>query len=135
MGKYYALIHPLSNLSDSEIDLSNVISRREWKGYIWNKYTLSATCKIVWLTLAVIWAICFVSLGNHSKSACFEWLLAFWFGILFVNLAIDFYLGSRFKTESLYFRSIPKEHLKHFRNYRYLIEAEESDNTMNTIND
>lgn len=135
MGKYYALIHPLSNLSDSEIDLSNVISRRDWKGYIWNKYTLSATCKMVWLTLAVIWAICFGAISNDSRSACFEWLLAFWFGILFVILAIDFYLGSRFQTESLYFRSIPKEHLMQFQNYRYLVEAEDSDDSMTTTVD
>ncbi|CAL9735979.1 protein Sfk1p [Monosporozyma servazzii] len=128
MGKYYALIHPLANLSDDEIDLNNVISNRQWKGYIWNKYTLSATIKMCWLTFAVVWAICFGGISNDSKSACFEWLLAFWFGILYVILAVDFYLGSRFNTESLYFRSIPRDHLLKFNNYKLLIENEDSFN-------
>ena len=132
MGKYYALIHPLANLSEEEIDLNNVISRREWKGYIWNKYTISATAKMIWLTFAVIWAICFGGVSNDSRSACFEWLLAFWFGILFVILSVDFYLGSRFKTESLYFRSIPRDHLLKFDNYRHLIDAEDYTDSLTT---
>lgn len=133
MGKYYAIIHPLSNIEQiDQIDFDNLIKDKKWRGYIWNKYTISATAKMIWLTFAVIWAICFGGISDDSKSACFEWLLAFWFGILYVIIAIDFYLGSRFKTESLYFRSIPHEILIKFPNYRELIQFEDTSDSMTT---
>ena len=79
---------------------SQIRHRTPWykiEGYKWNKFTISALCKLIWIVLAVVWAMLFGLLTNDSRSADFEWLLAFWFGIIFIILSVDFYLGSRWK--------------------------------------
>ncbi|SMN21760.1 similar to Saccharomyces cerevisiae YKL051W SFK1 Plasma membrane protein that may act together with or upstream of Stt4p to generate normal levels of the essential phospholipid PI4P [Maudiozyma saulgeensis] len=103
MGKHYALLHPLANLS-TDIKYED-LRWNQWQGYIWNKHTITAIFKIIWLILAVVWAICFGAIDNDSRSADFEWLLAFWFGFLFIIISVDFYIGSRYKV-SKYFNQI-----------------------------
>ncbi|SMN17775.1 similar to Saccharomyces cerevisiae YKL051W SFK1 Plasma membrane protein that may act together with or upstream of Stt4p to generate normal levels of the essential phospholipid PI4P [Maudiozyma saulgeensis] len=68
----------------------------------WNKFLISAIFKTLWLVCAVIWAISFATLPDESTSAKFEWLLAFWLGVIFIIISIDFYLGSQWK-KSKYF--------------------------------
>ncbi|KAH3899858.1 related to Protein SFK1 [Saccharomycodes ludwigii] len=77
MGLSYMKIHPLH--------------RR------FNKYAISALAKGFWLLTAIIWAICFGALANNTMRAQFEWLLAFYFCVLFIIYSIDFYLGGRYK--------------------------------------
>ncbi|CAB4256433.1 similar to Saccharomyces cerevisiae YKL051W SFK1 Plasma membrane protein that may act together with or upstream of Stt4p to generate normal levels of the essential phospholipid PI4P [Maudiozyma barnettii] len=64
----------------------------------WNKFLISAIFKTLWLVCAVIWAVSFATVSGDSKSAAFEWLLAFWLGVIFIIISIDFYLGSQWKT-------------------------------------
>lgn len=64
----------------------------------WNKFLISAIFKTLWIVGAVVWAIAFATLQDDSKSAKFEWLLAFWLGVIFIIISIDFYLGSQWKT-------------------------------------
>ncbi|EDO16533.1 hypothetical protein Kpol_1064p14 [Vanderwaltozyma polyspora DSM 70294] len=106
MGKHYALLHPLAN-PETTIPFER-LRWYQWSGHIWNKFTLSAAFKAVWLTLGVVWAICFGACGD-SISACFEWLLAFWFGLLFISISVDFYLGGRYKY-SKYFHQVQSFH-------------------------
>lgn len=106
MGRHYALLHPLAFAEGNRISIEDV----KWyqiKGRGWNKFTISALVKFIWLVLAIVWAICFGSIMDNSSSisACFEWLLAFWFGIYFTNLSVDFYLGGRYK-KSRYFHQV-----------------------------
>lgn len=115
MGRHYASVHPLAsphfNPQSSEKSFNqdyNTVDELpwyKWKGHVWNKFTISATLKVIWLTLAVVWAICFGAINDRSKSACFEWLLAFWFGIIFMILSADFYLGGRYR-QSRYFNHV-----------------------------
>lgn len=114
MGRHYALIHPQA--TGTEGIRFDDLKWNEWPGVKWNKYTVSAICKFVWLVLAVVWAICFAAIKHKSRSADFEWLLAFWFGIIFVILSVDFYLGGRFRV-SRYFHQI--------NNYRGYYKYEE----------
>ncbi|CCK73078.1 Frag1/DRAM/Sfk1 family protein KNAG_0M02250 [Huiozyma naganishii CBS 8797] len=111
MGKHYALVHPLA--ADTTQPTFDELRWNQWTGHVWNKFTISATAKMVWLTLAVIWAICFGAIEDNSKSACFEWLLAFWFGVLFIILSIDFYLGANYRY-SKYFSTIPHSKLAQY---------------------
>lgn len=118
LGRHYASVHPLAKAhadanvptvvdpltNASRIDIDR-IPWNKWTGYTWNKFTISATSLVIWLTLAVIWAICFGAINDNSKSAAFEWLLAFWFGLLFVIISINFYMGSRYK-HSKYFKRV-----------------------------
>ncbi|KOG98270.1 Sfk1p [Saccharomyces eubayanus] len=115
MGRHYASIHPLanSNLNTQSSEKSfnqsfNIVDDLpwyKWQGHIWNKFTISATLKTIWLALAVVWAICFGAINDRSKSACFEWLLAFWFGVIFIILSVDFYMGGRYR-QSRYFKHV-----------------------------
>ncbi|CAR28317.1 hypothetical protein ZYGR_0R00510 [Zygosaccharomyces rouxii] len=108
MGKHYALLHPLAAQNQVEglekITYSD-LKWFQWKGYIWNKFTMSGIAKVTWLFWAAVFAICFGAISDNSISAIFEWLLAFWFGIWFLILAFDFYAGSRYK-QSRYFHQI-----------------------------
>ena len=61
---------------------SQIRHRTPWykiEGYKWNKFTISALCKLIWIVLAVVWAMLFGLLTNDSRSADFEWLLHFRF--------------------------------------------------------
>ncbi|SCW02467.1 LAFE_0F07074g1_1 [Lachancea fermentati] len=98
MGRHYAQVHPLA---DPEAKLETT-SWKHWVGYKFNKYTNSAIAKVLWLTTSVVWAICFGAIDDNSKSACFEWLLAFWFGIIFMIISVDFYLGGRYRNSKFF---------------------------------
>ncbi|SCU86271.1 LAMI_0D01200g1_1 [Lachancea mirantina] len=102
MGKHYAALHPLASLEERQ---GVKTSRHKWVGHSMNKFTLSAIAKTLWLTLALVWAICFGAIDDNSISGCFEWLLAFWFGVLFMIISVDFYLGGRYKY-SKYFHQV-----------------------------
>lgn len=102
MGRHYAMIHYKNGLQPGQIYEESQLKWYQWRGYRWNKFTISATVKTVWLSAGVAWAICFASIKNESRAADFEWLLAFWFGLIFIILSVDFYLGSLWK-KSKYF--------------------------------
>lgn len=104
MGTQYALFHPLSK---SGRDSTEGLKWYQIDGYKYNKFIISAMVKVFWLACAVVWAICFAAISDNSKSSCFEWLLAFWFGVLFMIISCDFYLGGRYMY-SKYFHQIQK---------------------------
>ncbi|CDO95403.1 unnamed protein product [Kluyveromyces dobzhanskii CBS 2104] len=101
MGRHYAVIHPLT----SPEDLGKQSRWNKWYGHTWNKYTISGTAKAIWVAAAFVWAMCFACLDDRSVTACFEWLLAFWFGLYFIIVSIDWYIGGRY-TKSKYFHQI-----------------------------
>lgn len=101
MGRHYAVVHPLA----AETDLGKETRWNKWYGYVWNKYTISGVLRSVWLVLAFVWAICFAAIPSDSTNACFEWLLAFWFGLYFIIVSVDWYIGGRY-PESKYFKDI-----------------------------
>lgn len=103
MGRHYAMIHPLANLPP-HIHVNSIPWYR-WEGYIWNKFTISATLKAIWLVVAILCSICFGIIPNDSIKAAFEWTLGFWLGLFFIIISFDFYLGGRYKT-SRYFHQI-----------------------------
>ncbi|CCC71612.1 hypothetical protein NCAS_0H03020 [Naumovozyma castellii] len=108
MERHYALLHPRyrASLNDEEKAVQiDELKWWQWRGYKCNKFVISAWFKTFWMVAAIIWAICFGAISDNSKSACFEWLLAFWFGVIFIILSVDFYLGSTWKT-SKYFNKI-----------------------------
>lgn len=108
MGKHYALLHPLAAQNQVE-GLEKItyadLKWFQWKGHVWNKFTLSGLAKMAWLFWAIVFAICFGAIANNSTSAVFEWLLAFWFGVWYIILAVDFYIGGRYK-KSRYFHQV-----------------------------
>lgn len=57
-----------------------------------NLYMVSFFAKLVWLIVAIILA-CFFGYNMHadkdSTSACFEWSISFWYGLLLLFWAID----------------------------------------------
>ena len=105
MGRHYALLHPLADHTRDLPEKPEDIPWYKWEGYVWNKFFISGLAKAIWLVFAVVWAICFGAISDDSTSACFEWLLAFWFGLLFIIISVDFYMGSRYK-DSRYFNRI-----------------------------
>ena len=120
MGRHYAILHPLANEEDTKP--LDQLRCNQWSGHVWNKFTISASVKVVWLVLSVVWAICFGAVSDSSISSCFEWLLAFWFGILFILISIDFYLGGRYK-KSLYFYQV--QSFEGFYKYEQIINNTE----------
>ncbi|AMD20856.1 HDR114Wp [Eremothecium sinecaudum] len=101
MGRHYAQLHPLAPPEALNVKTS----WRRWVGYYWNKYTISAIAKTIWLVFAAVWALCFGFVQNKSVSASFEWILAFWIGAYYIIVSVDFYLGSRY-MHSKYFHQI-----------------------------
>ncbi|SCU81768.1 LAFA_0C07052g1_1 [Lachancea sp. 'fantastica'] len=101
MGRHYAQLHPLANPEDKLVETR----WNHWVGHRFNKYTISGIAKVIWLAAALAWAIAFGAIQDNSRSACFEWLLAFWFGVIFIIISIDFYLGGRYKY-SKYFHQV-----------------------------
>lgn len=104
MGRHYAMLHPLASQGAGAVTPAD-LKWYQWSGHVWNKFTISGVAKMAWLALAIVWAICFAAIKDESTSACFEWLLAFWFGLFFIMLSVDFYLGGRYK-KSRYFRHV-----------------------------
>lgn len=126
MGKHYALIHyKASNLNVLE---SPDLEWWQWRGYKWNKFTISGIFKLVWLICSIVWAVSFASLqnSNDSISACFEWLLAFWLGLIFVIISIDFYLGSIWKTSKYWSQIDYYDNYYKFRKYNNDLNTEET---------
>lgn len=116
MGRHYAQLHPLADPQEKNVKTT----WRHWVGHRWNKFTISAIAKTIWLITSLTWAICFGAIDDSSVSACFEWLLAFWFGLLFIIISVDFYLGSRYKC-SKYFNQV--ESFEGFYKYDNLVPA------------
>ena len=56
-----------------------------------NLYMVSFIAKLVWLTIAVIFAIAFGTIADDSTSAIFEWMLCFWYGFLLLFWSIDLF--------------------------------------------
>ena len=78
-----------------------------------NLYFVSFMLKLVWLFAAVAFAICFgVYMKNdqNSKSAIFEWLISFWYGLLLVMWSMDLLPSAlrkyRFKHPDMYPRYV-----------------------------
>lgn len=104
MGRHYAMLHPLASQTPGVTTLAD-LKWYQWRGHVWNKFTISGVAKMSWLAFAIVWAICFGAIDDDGISACFEWLLAFWFGLYFILLSVDFYLGGRYR-HSRYFRHV-----------------------------
>ncbi|CCD23722.1 Frag1/DRAM/Sfk1 family protein NDAI_0C00610 [Naumovozyma dairenensis CBS 421] len=106
MGRHYALLHP-KNYQNRDYNTKTIHELKwwQWDGVVWNKFVISGYAKTVWMVLAIVFAICFGAIDNDSTSASFEWLLAFWFGVIFMIISVDFYLGSRWQF-SKYFNKI-----------------------------
>lgn len=115
MGRHYAMVHPLTD----EGSRGKETSWNKWRGHVWNKYTISGSIKIFWLVAAFTWAICFAAVESNSISSCFEWLLAFWFGIYFIIVSVDWYLGGRYR-KSKYFLQIQVSQNLNFPKYHEL---------------
>ncbi|QLG72192.1 hypothetical protein HG535_0C05460 [Zygotorulaspora mrakii] len=129
MGRHYALLHPLAFTDNDRLTIDDI----KWyqiKGHVWNKFIISALVKFVWLVLAIVWAICFGAIEDSSISACFEWLLAFWFGVYFTNLSVDFYLGGRYK-KSRYFHQV--ESFAGYYKYENLVNSQQQHATEETV--
>lgn len=59
-----------------------------------NIYMVSFVLKVIWLIAAIVLAICFgVYMENNQSdvSACFEWSLAFWYGVLLLMWSLDLF--------------------------------------------
>ncbi|KAL6451831.1 SFK1 Protein SFK1 [Candida maltosa Xu316] len=57
-----------------------------------NLYFVSFVLKLIWLLAAIAFAICFGSYMaevEEAKSAVFEWLISFWYGLLLVLWSMD----------------------------------------------
>ncbi|RLV96312.1 Protein SFK1 [Spathaspora sp. JA1] len=57
-----------------------------------NLYMLSFILKCVWLAVAIALVVCFgvyMSKKQRSKSAVFEWIIAFWYGLLLIMWSLD----------------------------------------------
>ena len=74
-----------------------------------NLYFISFVLKLIWLCAAVAFAICFgtyMHQDEDSKSAVFEWLISFWYGLLLVMWSIDLIPSAirkyRFKHPHIY---------------------------------
>ncbi|OBA28835.1 hypothetical protein HANVADRAFT_36535 [Hanseniaspora valbyensis NRRL Y-1626] len=57
-----------------------------------NTWLVSGIAKLIWVIMAIVWAICFGGVNVNDISAVFEWLLAFWYGIIFVIWSFDMYI-------------------------------------------
>lgn len=59
-----------------------------------NLYMVSFFFKLVWLSAAFAFALCFgifMEKGNDSLSAAFEWTISFWYGLLLVLWSMDLF--------------------------------------------
>ncbi|RCK59535.1 Protein SFK1 [Candida viswanathii] len=62
------------------------------KNRLANLYFIAFIMKLIWLCCALAFAICFgtyMRQDRDSKSAVFEWLISFWYGLLLVIWSID----------------------------------------------
>ncbi|EGW35365.1 uncharacterized protein SPAPADRAFT_130726 [Spathaspora passalidarum NRRL Y-27907] len=57
-----------------------------------NLYMVAFGLKVVWVATAVALAVCFgyyMRIGHKSRSAIFEWVIAFWYGLLLIMWSMD----------------------------------------------
>lgn len=111
MGRHYAVVHPLCAAQD----LGAETRWNHWRGHVWNKYTISGCVKSFWLVAAFTWAICFCAVPNDSTNACFEWLLAFWFGLYFMVVSVDWYIGGRYRVSKYFNQIIISDNLSFYK--------------------
>lgn len=67
-----------------------IFGKHRWS----NLYMVSFWLKSFWLIAALALAICFgafMEYGNDSLSACFEWTISFWYGVLLIMWSIDLF--------------------------------------------
>ncbi|GMM40151.1 Sfk1 protein [Hanseniaspora uvarum] len=57
-----------------------------------NVWLISGVIKLVWVIIAIVFAICFGAIDKNDISAVFEWLVAFWYGIIFIIWSVDMYI-------------------------------------------
>ena len=57
-----------------------------------NAWLKSGVVKLVWVIIAIVFAICFGAVDKNDISAVFEWLVAFWYGLIFVIWSVDMYI-------------------------------------------
>lgn len=65
-----------------------IFGKRRWQ----NLYIVSFGLKMIWLLIAFVLAVLFgyyMKIDERSKSAIFEWTIAFWYGMLLVFWSID----------------------------------------------
>ncbi|CCK71476.1 Frag1/DRAM/Sfk1 family protein KNAG_0H00600 [Huiozyma naganishii CBS 8797] len=127
MGRHYALIHPRQTYESGVVDVEN-LRWYQWAGYRWNKFTISAIIKLLWVICAIIWAICFGAIDNNSTSAKFEWLLAFWLGVFFIIMSVDFYLGTRWR-KSKYWPNVSSDAMSGYYKFDKYLEKRYNDQT------
>lgn len=58
-----------------------------------NLYMVSFFAKLVWLLIALVFAVCFgiINIYDSSISATFEWMICFWYGFILVMWSIDLF--------------------------------------------
>lgn len=56
-----------------------------------NLYMVSVFAKVVWLLLAVVFAVSFGAINDSSTSAVLEWIICFWYGFILVMWSIDLF--------------------------------------------
>jgi len=67
-----------------------IFGKHRWS----NVYMVSFFMKALWLAASIAFALCFgifMKNGRKSLSACFEWTISFWYGLLLVMWAMDLF--------------------------------------------
>lgn len=75
-----------------------------------NRLRVSGVIKLIWLAIAIIFAICFVVFWKQERrpvAAVFEWTLSFWYGFYMFIYAYDLYPAAK-TPRGLY---LAEEHL------------------------
>lgn len=67
-------------------------TKEYYQKMFYNNWMVSGVLKLVWVIMAIVWAICFGGVSTNDISAVFEWLLAFWYGLIFVIWSVDMYI-------------------------------------------
>lgn len=81
-----------------------------------NMYMVSFFCKLVWLMAALAFAILFgynMRKKQRSISACFEWTISFWYGMLLVFWAIDLFPSAVKHWEVHHAEKVGEEFIDH----------------------
>lgn len=60
----------------------------------------SGIIKLIWVIFAIVFAICFGAVDKNDISAVFEWLVAFWYGIIFAIWSVDMYVHRKLNYQN-----------------------------------
>lgn len=60
----------------------------------------SGVIKLIWVIFAIVFAICFGAIDKNDISAVFEWLVAFWYGIIFAIWSVDMYVHRKLSYQN-----------------------------------